>query len=118
MNDTLSSEIRKIGTWLNGPPATIGLFKTKRSETTPFRTGPLSTIDDVESVTAGWVNGYNALRLHSTLGDVPPDGCEAASTLTSKRQPTRCWTRIGVARNPGRFTVPWLDFLLPAGLAT
>ena len=59
--------------------STIGLFKNEAiRDGSPFRTGPLRTIDDVEWVTAGWVDWYNARRLHSTIGDVPPDEFEAA----------------------------------------
>ncbi|MFV0432849.1 MAG: integrase core domain-containing protein, partial [Leucobacter sp.] len=32
---------------------------------------------DVEWVTAGWVDWYNTRRLHSTIGDVPPEEFEA-----------------------------------------
>jgi len=32
----------------------------------------------VEWVTAGWVDWYNNRRLHSTLGDIPPEEYEAA----------------------------------------
>lgn len=32
----------------------------------------------VERVAVGWVDWYNARRLHSTLGDVPPNEHEAA----------------------------------------
>lgn len=31
----------------------------------------------MEWVTAEWVDWYNHRRLHSTLGDVPPDAFEA-----------------------------------------
>lgn len=59
--------------------STIGLFKNEAiRDGSPFRTGPLRTIDDVEWVTAGWVDWFNARRLHSTIGDVPPDEFEAA----------------------------------------
>ncbi len=59
--------------------STIGLFKNEAiRDGSPFRTGPLRTIDDVEWVTAGWVDWYNARRLHSTIGNVPPDEFEAA----------------------------------------
>jgi len=59
--------------------STIGLFKNEAiREGSPFRTGPLKTIDDVEWVTTGWVDWYNSCRLHSTLGDVPPDEFETA----------------------------------------
>ncbi|QEW00622.1 IS3 family transposase [Microbacterium caowuchunii] len=58
--------------------STIGLFKNEAiREGSPFRSGPLKTIDDVEWATAGWVDWYNARRLHSTLGNVPPDEYEA-----------------------------------------
>lgn len=59
--------------------STIGLFKNEAvRDGSPFRSGPLRTIDDVEWVTTGWVDWYNARRLHSTIGDVPPDEFEAA----------------------------------------
>lgn len=59
--------------------STIGLFKNEAiRDGSPFRSGPLRTIDDVEWVTAGWVDWYNSRRLHSTLGDIPPDEYEAA----------------------------------------
>lgn len=59
--------------------STNGLFKNEAiRDGSPFRSGPLRTIDDVEWVTAGWVDWYNSRRLHSTLGDIPPDEYEAA----------------------------------------
>jgi len=59
--------------------STIGLFKNEAiRDGSPFRHGPLRTIDDVEWVTTGWIDWYNARRLHSTLGEVPPDEFEAA----------------------------------------
>lgn len=58
--------------------STIGLFKNEAiRDGSPFRSGPLRTIDDVEWVTTDWVDWYNARRLHSTIGDVPPDEFEA-----------------------------------------
>lgn len=58
--------------------STIGLFKNEAiRDGSPFRNGPLRTIDDVERVTAGWVDWY-ARRLHSTIRNVPPDEHEAA----------------------------------------
>ena len=36
------------------------------------------TFADVELATAHWVEWYNARRLHSALGWVPPDEYEAA----------------------------------------
>ena len=45
---------------------------------TPFPTGPLRTIDDVEYATMEWVDWYNNRRLHSQLDYVPPEEYEAA----------------------------------------
>lgn len=58
--------------------STIGLFKNEAiRDDSPFRSGPLRAVEDVEWVTAEWVDWYNARRLHSTLGDIPPDEFEA-----------------------------------------
>lgn len=59
--------------------STIGLFKNEaiRSDS-PFRGGPLRKLDDVEWITMDWVDWYNQRRLHSRLGDVPPEEFEAA----------------------------------------
>lgn len=58
--------------------STIGLFKNEAiRDDSPFRNGPLRVVDDVEWVTAEWVDWYNSRRLHSTLGNVPPDEFEA-----------------------------------------
>ncbi|SFV25125.1 Transposase InsO and inactivated derivatives [Micrococcus terreus] len=70
--------------------STIGLFKNEAvRDSSPFRTGPLRTIDDVEWVTAGWVDWYNNRRLHSTLGDIPPEEYESAyyADLTTPSRP-------------------------------
>jgi putative transposase len=57
---------------------TIGLFKTEAvGRHSPFLTGPLKTIDDVEYATMEWVDWYNNRRLHSRLDYVPPDEHEA-----------------------------------------
>nr|WP_246416987.1 integrase core domain-containing protein [Micrococcus endophyticus] len=59
--------------------STIGSFKNKAvRDGSPFRTGPLRSIDDVEWVRAGWVDCYNNRRLQSTLGGIPPEEKEAA----------------------------------------
>ena len=58
--------------------STIGLFKTECFRPgSPFHSGPFTTIADVEYATLGWVDWYNQRRLHSTLGNVPPDEYEA-----------------------------------------
>ena len=57
---------------------TIGLFKTEAiTPNSPFRSGPLRTVDDVEYLTMEWVDWYNNRRLHSVLDYVPPDEYEA-----------------------------------------
>jgi transposase InsO family protein len=59
--------------------STIGLFKTEAiRDDSPFRNGPLKTIEDVEWVTMAWVEWFNSNRLHTALGDLPPDEFEAA----------------------------------------
>jgi Integrase core domain len=40
--------------------------------------GPWRTLADVELGTAQWIEWYNARRLHSAIGHVPPNGYEAA----------------------------------------
>ncbi|GAB4098656.1 hypothetical protein GCM10028789_08190 [Sinomonas halotolerans] len=70
--------------------STIGLFKNEAlRDGSPFRTGPLRTIDDIEWITAGWVDWYNNRRLHSTLGAIPPQEYESAyyADLTTPTHP-------------------------------
>lgn len=58
---------------------TIGLFKTEAiGPGSPFRPGPLRTLDDVEYPTMEWVDWYNNRRLHSVLDYVPPTEYETA----------------------------------------
>ena len=58
---------------------TIGLFKTECvGRGSPFLTGPLRTIDDVEYATMEWIDWFNNRRLHSQLNYIPPDEYEAA----------------------------------------
>jgi putative transposase len=54
--------------------STIGLYKTELIK----RRGPWRTLPDVELGTAEWVQWYNARRLHSAIGWIPPDEYEAA----------------------------------------
>lgn len=67
----------------------IGLFKTECIRTTVFHPGPCRTIAEVEYATAGWVDWYNARRLHSSLGNVPPIEYEQAhyAALNPEPQP-------------------------------
>ena len=39
--------------------------------------GPWRTVEEVELATLGWVHWYDTERLHSYLGDIPPDEYEA-----------------------------------------
>jgi len=56
----------------------IGLYKTEciRADS-PFRSGPLVTISDLERITAAWVHWYNNHRLMHRLGRIPPTEYEA-----------------------------------------
>lgn len=58
---------------------TIGLYKTEAiRDDSPFRTGPLRHLGDVEALTAAWVHWYNTSRLMHRLGRIPPIECEQA----------------------------------------
>lgn len=50
-----------------------GLYKTELIH----RRRPWKTVEDVELATLGWVHWWNTVRLHSTLGDIPPAELEA-----------------------------------------
>ena len=65
-----------------------GLYKAECIRTTVFHQGPYKTIADVEYATAGWVDWYNARRLHSTLGSVPPIEYEQAHYAALTESPT------------------------------
>jgi putative transposase len=56
----------------------IGLYKTECVR----HDGPWRGVDDLELATAGWVHWFNANRLHSALGYVPPIEYEAAYHAT------------------------------------
>ncbi len=58
---------------------TIELFKAEAvGRGSPFLTGPLRALDDVECATIEWVDWFNNRRLHSQLDYIPPDEYEAA----------------------------------------
>jgi putative transposase len=40
--------------------------------------GPWKSVDDVELATLSWVTWFNTVRLHGTLGDIPPTEYETA----------------------------------------
>lgn len=58
---------------------TIGLYKTEAiRDDSPFRTGPIRTLADLEELTSAWVHWYNTRRLMHRLGRIPPLEAEAA----------------------------------------
>lgn len=55
----------------------FGLYKNEAIRAdSPFRTGPLRTIVDVEEVTLNWVTWFNHQRLHTAISDRPPIDAE------------------------------------------
>jgi putative transposase len=69
---------------------TIGLYKTECiRQDSPFRTGPLRTLADVENITSAWVHWYNASRLMHRLGRRPPAEAEAAYYHQAAADPGR-----------------------------
>jgi transposase InsO family protein len=57
---------------------TIGLYKTECvRKDSPFRTGPINTLADLEGITSAWVHWYNTSRLMHRLGRRPPAEVEA-----------------------------------------
>ncbi|MGO4650044.1 IS3 family transposase [Nocardia sp. 2YAB30] len=67
---------------------TIGLYKTEAiREDSPFRSGPLTRLADVELITADWVSWYNESRLMHRLGRKPPVEYEADYYALHAEQP-------------------------------
>jgi len=61
----------------------FGLFKNEAlAAGSPFRTGLLRTLADIEKVTADYLEGYNNDRLHSLLDHTRPEEFEQSTTLT------------------------------------
>ena len=57
---------------------TIGLYKTECiRDGSPFRTGPIRTLTDLENITSAWVAWYNERRLMHRLRRIPPAEAEA-----------------------------------------
>jgi putative transposase len=48
------------------------------AKTSPFRSGPLKGLPEVEEIVFDWVSWYNSDRLHSFLGNIPPEEYERA----------------------------------------
>jgi putative transposase len=60
----------------------IGLYKTELIK----RRGPWRSLADVELATAEWVEWFNNRRLHTAIGDLPPEEYEAL--YYAQHQPT------------------------------
>lgn len=77
----LSASIGSVGDAYDNAVAEsfIGLFKNEATAAgSPFRTGPLRTLADVEAITMNYVDWYNNNRLHSLLDLATPEECEQA----------------------------------------
>jgi putative transposase len=67
----------------------MGLFKHEATaKNSPFRTGPLKGLPDVEEISFDWVSWYNNERLHSSLGNIPPEEYERNSYAQNIGTPT------------------------------
>jgi putative transposase len=71
----LDASIGTVGDALDNAlmESTIGLYKTELIK----RRGPWKTLSGVELATAEYIDWYNARRLHTAIGDVPPNEHEA-----------------------------------------
>lgn len=62
----------------------FGLYKNEAIlADSPFRTGPLRSIAEVEELTLNWVTWFNQERLHTSIGDRPPIEAETDYYQTS-----------------------------------
>jgi putative transposase len=76
----LTPSVGTVGDALDNALAetTIGLYKTECiRQDSPFRTGPIRTLADLEEITSAWVHWYNTSRLMHRLGRRPPAEAEA-----------------------------------------
>jgi putative transposase len=76
----LAASVGSAGDAYDNPLAetTIGLYKTECTrDGSPFRTGPIATLADLEEITSAWVRWYNNQRLMHRLGRRPPAKAEA-----------------------------------------
>lgn len=77
----LSASIGSVGDAYDNAVAesVIGLYKHEAVATgSPFRTGPLRTLADVETLTMEYADWYNNHRLHSLLDNLTPEEYEQA----------------------------------------
>ena len=62
---------------------TVGLYKT---ECVHFD-GPWKTVEELELATLIWVDWWNTIRLHSSIGDIPPIDYEQRYHETTRQPP-------------------------------
>jgi transposase InsO family protein len=77
----LSASIGSVGDAYDNAVAesVIRLYKHEAvAAGSPFRTGPLRTVTDVETLTVEYVDWYNNHRLHSLLNNLTPEEYEQA----------------------------------------
>ena len=77
----LSASIGSVGDAYDNAAAesAIGLYKNEAvASGSPFRTGPLRTLADVETLTMNYVDWYNNYRLHGLLDNLTPEEYEQA----------------------------------------
>ena len=87
----LSASIGSVGdAYDNAAAETVfGLYKNEAVATgSPFRTGPLRQLADVQALTMNYVYWYNNDRLHSELGYLSPEECEQTFYALPTGSPT------------------------------
>jgi len=87
----LSASIGSVGDAYDNAAAesTIGLYKNEAvAAGSPFRTGPLRNLSDVETLTMNYVHWYGNERLHSQLGNVTPEEYEQAYYASTTGSPS------------------------------
>jgi len=87
----LAASIGTVGDALDNAAAetVIGLYKYEAvAAGSPFRTGPLRHLADVETLTMHYVHWYNNDRLHSELGYLSPEEYEQAYYATLDTGPS------------------------------
>ena len=88
----LSASIGSVGDAYDNAVAEsfMGLFKNEAiAAGSPFRTGPLRTLADVEAMTMNYVDWYNNDRLHSLLDLATPEEFEQALLRSQRRLTNR-----------------------------
>jgi putative transposase len=67
----------------------FGLFKNEAMAAgSPFRTGPLRTLADIEKITTDYVDWYNNQRLLGLLDNATPEEFEQAYYVNQTGSPT------------------------------